>query len=765
MYNDKNAGLIFPVRHGDPAGTANERTLLDAVEGSGSFRTREQRSADGNTVTRLRTKGGQPQFETETKKSSTEFLPVQKRTFVFNPYGATVGTIANRSGSGFKIVTRTLPVSHAKYTVGAATSKRNAGMWRDVWRLDSDVSYKVNGLSAIPASVAKLRSEPVPMDYGLPYFSTYGGDAIRSALFIGTAESHEVDPPGGANRVLLFGAASVKPDGAELEFVKVPTTVPRNDDYSCGLSLDDSGKYYFQWTNTKSVAPVQTWVPSYAEVTCLPGAAPVVSLNVSAEVPYANPSPSVVYSDGGNSVSEGEVGTYYTYMQYANAGFGPYNAYGTCNILWQPFRSGAQQAKWSLTTHSWSRTVDDEDHMVFYEGSRFPLELDIVVSGNESADQKSGGGGTNGDTFYINVSGSAFNWTRTTSTTVDLVAPNVGPLYTLHFTADSHIDNNHLSYPSATWPDPGYEAVTSGCINIIIPPPPPTSISDATRFNAAQGAKAATTMDAMNAAAIAASHPASPMDTEREVTFSTSDTTSRTDVMTATIHTRDYIFLDADEGISLRLQSDAVITRQATSSSGEAIDQLPYIWNIANKTDLTIKYVLDVRGTIVEFPVFEDANFPGGYIAFGRVYQAPNDTPQWEDYFSGCYIPERILPVFAPMYMEQGACPWIAYTTQAEEAAGAKPEFYIDISLLPFPSGTADLGGPGRYRETTEFAALHLGRLFTNHLGIVSPTDVWTTTLFPAPTRISYAKGIANPWQAKLGDVFAASPRTQISRI
>lgn len=62
MFDDKKFGTIFPVRHGEPSGTANERKMLDALGGSEGYRTRIESDALGNEVM-CRTKNGAPQFE------------------------------------------------------------------------------------------------------------------------------------------------------------------------------------------------------------------------------------------------------------------------------------------------------------------------------------------------------------------------------------------------------------------------------------------------------------------------------------------------------------------------------------------------------------------------------------------------------------------------------------------------------------------------------------------------------------------------------
>lgn len=65
-YSDKTFGDIFPVR--DVAtGQANERQMLDTIDGSVGFRTRQRDNPDGS-VTTLRTKNGMPRFYTDVPK-------------------------------------------------------------------------------------------------------------------------------------------------------------------------------------------------------------------------------------------------------------------------------------------------------------------------------------------------------------------------------------------------------------------------------------------------------------------------------------------------------------------------------------------------------------------------------------------------------------------------------------------------------------------------------------------------------------------------
>lgn len=69
MY-DSDDKVIFPTRHGETTGSANERVMLDKVDVT-SFRTQYRDNPDGS-VTRLRTRGGMPEFVTTAKKQESD---------------------------------------------------------------------------------------------------------------------------------------------------------------------------------------------------------------------------------------------------------------------------------------------------------------------------------------------------------------------------------------------------------------------------------------------------------------------------------------------------------------------------------------------------------------------------------------------------------------------------------------------------------------------------------------------------------------------
>ena len=94
-YKDEKFGTIFPTRVGRAIGSSNERTMLSAIGGADSFRTRLQHNPDG-TTTILRTKNGMPQFITLSTTISAQMeclLSMDSGIVDLHSAGTSAGTI------------------------------------------------------------------------------------------------------------------------------------------------------------------------------------------------------------------------------------------------------------------------------------------------------------------------------------------------------------------------------------------------------------------------------------------------------------------------------------------------------------------------------------------------------------------------------------------------------------------------------------------------------------------------------------------------
>lgn len=132
--------------------------------------------------------------------------------------------------------------------------------------------------------------------------------------------------------------------------------------------------------------------------------------------------------------------------------------------------------------------------------------------------------------------------------------------------------------------------------------------------------------------------------------------------------------------------------------------------------------------------------------------------------------------------MHQGNCPYIAYTTKAEEANGANPEIYLDmkIRIMRYENLTS-----GTMADTTEFdVGLDEGLVkFTPHqfidihnkylccesktTGTLTINKTLWSQIFPTgqDKRLQFYNGTIGAVASKLGAGFSGDPLIDISRI
>ena len=79
-FDDKKFGTLFPTRTGTPTGTANERQMLEAGNGSAGFRKRFKTNSDGS-VTMLQTRNGFPEFTTTPVKKDSPGWSLTERSY------------------------------------------------------------------------------------------------------------------------------------------------------------------------------------------------------------------------------------------------------------------------------------------------------------------------------------------------------------------------------------------------------------------------------------------------------------------------------------------------------------------------------------------------------------------------------------------------------------------------------------------------------------------------------------------------------------
>ena len=171
-------------------------------------------------------------------------------------------------------------------------------------------------------------------------------------------------------------------------------------------------------------------------------------------------------------------------------------------------------------------------------------------------------------------------------------------------------------------------------------------------------------------------------------------------------------------------------------------------------TTIAGRYVLEVRGVRHEFPCFSKstpATLQGGVASIPGVGGSR----------TAATYPS---PFFVPKYMGQETCPYVAYTTRAEEALGTAPEIYIDVALYPIDHYGID--GPASPStlptDVCTFAPPRMSYIFAQYL---YTKDGWVDEVFKEAVRIQFANGVIGPWAQRLGGDFTENDHLEISRI
>lgn len=218
-------------------------------------------------------------------------------------------------------------------------------------------------------------------------------------------------------------------------------------------------------------------------------------------------------------------------------------------------------------------------------------------------------------------------------------------------------------------------------------------------------------------------------------------TTSATGSPVLSVFTRDYIYYDKTEGVYVSFVTEA--------------DTVTY----------SARYEVDFRGTVYTFAYADRSLMPQNYDYVDWIY----DTAE-EDQHVEANVPYVVdsggLPIFSPNYCEQGTCPFIAYTTIAEEAAGVQPEFLLDMPMTP----TLYTGyvNPGRVQSACIFVPHQAIKAFRKYYGAQRDGVLWNNTnlmrdLFQEQKRLQVSLSSSGAWANALGVSAYSDPLTTIN--
>jgi len=769
-----------------------ERKMLDVVGGMDTIRTRTDISPDGST-TLLKTGGGLARFIHRPVEQQPQVQEVvAKRTFVFSRFANLASAIiSNRNNASFKSVRKNLVVNRdVAYFVHSYTTDAKRVLWGDVYRLDAH-AVKINGKQSTPTTVAYVgtndarpgqerlvaKTPALPYKFKIPPATTLLNG--RTGIFLGTTE--------GLEQINYFDeyrpkVAQVKADGTVGDIVVLTDGPAWGADYATGVRCDKSGKYSFAWMVGGPNDPSIT--SSYAEITTAINAPPVITKHETNTV--QNP---------GFSLS---LSTTKEAWEYSNRVVGQFYAAPRSRLVYPPpwdfnvYRWRAWAIEYFYPDKTFDAFASSRKHTInrtlsgalplqqHYKGSPYLLEVAGRCDGSESVFDEVGGVDSEKmyDKFLRPDTGEEFRVSRNSTSTIVAKFPapvcGVSEIYSAELVNSTTLSTNGLNRITSIWWN-----FDSDHMPIIVPAGDywvELEVNNESDYNGTSREHIEASIAQINAQAeiadeqIKYSGPGDLPDVFCHIEYESARAPSRTDSYVLSVKAVDFVFADPENGVAVYMESLlTAVFYYSKSGAFPNIFLLPDVWNQVT-SELKINFV--VKHQNGEFVHTHYNNFtPIPEFAWGSCENPGNGDH--EQVFTGIHIPPMTNPTFNPIYMSQGKCPWIGYTTK-EEALGidgadpATPEFYIDMNLSPKPTGTTDTGdpyGPALYDDVTTFTAHQLAALVRNYLSRNAPQDYWNRVLFPDPVKLRFSYGIPNPWVDNLGTPFTTDDHVTISRI
>ncbi len=698
---------VFPTRTGPVVGTGLENRMLDSIGGENTVRSKFRTLLDGTTVM-LKTRGGMPEFTSTPAPKRVKLDTGYLRTFFFKIIGASTGVVANRSGAGMSVAKTGVLTDRysAGYNLTAAKSE-NQTKWRDVWRW------------GVFDDVEKIFLNGKPLNNSPRNFSLTGGEWFPYALS---------GLPGKFFLMSRRGAYLVDEAGQILDDRSLNSSYVSQPSFSEGVLVSSEMSALYQTTSTRIVgtwsklsvhttAPYMSVVSGtyrhfigyyddwYRQFITLPPRA-TLTYQALLDVPYmvkgwlykvsnvvTGPNPTDVISNA----------TYVSNLS-TNAGNYPYE-----NLV-----------------PEYNKT--DSTETVLYGDSPYPLTIPYTNTVTSS----SAYGGTKDElavahydttgkvTGYGAFWGSYEHFNSDVQTHYSVAfSSNLLPLYDYQrsFRATFVKDNYSVASPSGeAAPElPTLHGTTYGAdgANII------REMSVGPRFN-------------------------------EFVVHYVYEKQSFFNVVV-----RECVFADLSEKIALyfevSMRGPVVGNTPVTAPENyKEVSSYPYMYEEGRT--FRVAYVLYIRGERVEYEVCPETSFP--------VWQGPPGTSHPFGYrepacsTSGIQAdtPGTVVLPFCPVYGSQNSCPFIAYTTELEEAGGATPEIYVDFSLKP---SMVSYSG-ALISDRVEFAC---PRILLECNAPFLKAAIFHDDYF----RVQFANGKKGPWADSIG--FSGNPKLDISRL
>lgn len=710
-------GKNLPVRDHSNVGKGTESRMIGRVGGADTIRKDYCTEPDG-TVTMLVTRSGFPEFISKTSPEGAT-----NRTFVFNRLGEKTGVVANRSGGGLKAIGSVKVGTTCGYSI-CSNVVHHPKKWFDIARLgDEKIAYNGVAMGCLH-EVEFLRSRP-PLFFAVKS----GPSAVANTL----EEKWEV--------------AAFNRSGGIINSVTSDDSGGFRSDYSAGPSADPNGVFTFYWATVPGV-DTYTWrhrtVKLTSEgVTAVAGQSGTVNTKVSPEVTGSTTANTYSYTYSRPKYTRNAVSGYVDIVV---------DEYTYSRPVLRSYSDGATLLYGEHSVSFEDKLVSATKVVTMYDQTPVQITLNANLYGSENSTNTYNTGSA--QSLPIKVQRDV-NY-RNTQCTVTLSTVFGPPLFSYRFTNDLTTDKPNPPHPNIffTTPSDGeyvypYSTYDIGygewCYLHETPASREHCFSTLARQNAYRTEQLTlhvAQFNAMNINAIVGG----PF----KEGFLDNSPSHYYDTTTVSISSRDYVYADIGEDVFIYLE----ITAERTIYIEDLKQTLAMLagGNAAADIDtctLIAKLVLSFRGEKYTFGEV-------GPVDTHPAPIAPNPGGTMDYVFSQIPRVPSVTPVFCPPYTQQGNCPYIAYTTKAEEVAGAVPEVYVDFSILPVFQTFEDSEG------VVQFPAIQASLAY----GLMSQTpDAWKNALFPKPIRVQFCNGTEGPWQEKIGDAFESGANVEISRI
>ena len=780
-------------RHGTARGKSLENQWIGAIGGQDTIRKKFITGADGMT-TQVHTRGPGTQPEVITTEPTVDVVAKEIRTFVFNIYTAVVAVVANyRITLTNALSVGRLTACYSVFPYRTKVKRRVSERWNDVCRLDHDdltglTTVKVNSFADFLSGVSTMQIPYVGID-ALPHWFIEGwayraalvSDVNRSPLFVSTNSRVYSFNSFKSDDVLGLGPACFQIK----EYITPSYVGLMASTMSAGRRLSDDGVFtysgstllqneidedtidggVFAWAKVKvmPIAPFLQETGSWADgwnigartIAQIPAMEYDDTFSIAyAAVPVFYGSKSFFYFPDGQS---------WPGVKYLEADYG---------AITLPNRADTITSK--RATASVNKTFTGSA----FAGSGVELKTTFTATGNYEGERATGtittwwegAGFVNTSLADVTISSPSVVFeggvaeresnSHTTMTMEALARLPVTILFRSEVIQSAESKNNDYRVANdyetgvfganylgvADWfyyntfpmRGDGWAPLRRALWgHILLNPADPDHPE-----NAALNAAAVALVDSYNGRMVDA-YPAFPMMTLNRQNYVTTN-------VLFTAETIDYVYADIDEEVFIYLHT--TLSYQYASTDGAAYGKV---------YSLAAEYVLSTRHGGGSYAV-GSTTIEEPFVSFITNFVSPGENLGLGGGIGAYHAHFLPVPLFAPVFMEQGSCPWVSYTTKAEEYAGTPPEIHVDFTLQAAKYSTVALYTGMKYSGTVGFVPHQFLNLYQRYLKQPGPPTRnygLFAQMFGTPTRIQFSNVGGSPYD------FSSDIKLQLSRI